>query len=76
MSATMVERKRKERQEAAEPKRKPREAFHLSVRLQNALERCVNQTRPRTDKTKVINEALEKYLREHGFYSDEEDDAS
>ena len=46
----------------------PREAFHLPVSLQHALQAFVDATEPETTKTAVIILALKRFLAEAGHW--------
>lgn len=70
--ATMSARKRADSDSPPDKKpygvhRQPRESFHLPEDLQRDLERCVDASRPRTNKTEIIKLALEEYLTRTGF---------
>lgn len=53
----------------------PREAFHYSTVLRDALAEYVNAKLPRPDKSEVIRTALREYLRAEGFWTAKHDAA-
>lgn len=46
----------------------PRESFHLSVELRQALIDYVDSQRPAPDKSEVLRVALEEFLERRGFW--------
>jgi hypothetical protein len=64
MLATMAKKKPAGQDRHTEP----RESFHLSQELLDALVRYVGRTRPETSKSAVIRLALEEFLTRTGDY--------
>lgn len=54
--------------ESEDRHKEPREAFHLSEKLQAALERFRESKRPKPGKSEVMRTALEDYLEKEGFW--------
>jgi hypothetical protein len=62
----MAPRRRKRTTQRSDRHTEPREAFHLSQQLLDALTGYVEKTRPATTKSAVIRLALEEFLASKG----------
>lgn len=66
----MAKKKMPQTETPTKPSRhkEPRESFHLSQQMQEALEAFVEQSDTPTDKSKICRKALEDFLRRRGFW--------